>query len=73
MNDIVNLSQEIIGSIDVLKHDIEGLQVSFQKFLAAFIPEEEPSDDEIKVIDEAENDLSKGEYIGLNDFLKDLK
>ena len=73
MNDIANISQEIIGSFDVLKHDIERLQMSFQKLLAAFIPEDEPSDYEIKLIDEAEDDLSKGEYISLNEFLKELK
>ena len=73
MNDIANISQEINGSFDVLKHDIEGLQVSFQKLLAAFLPEDEPSDHEIKLINEAEDDLSKGEYISLDEFLKELK
>ncbi len=73
MNDIANISQEINGSFDVLKHDIEGLQVSFQKLLAAFLPEDEPSDYEIKLINEAEDDLSKGDYISLDEFLKELK
>ena len=49
-----------------------GLRMSFQKLLAAFLPEDEPSDREMKLINEEEDYLSKGEYISLDEFRKEV-
>ncbi len=48
----------------------EELPKIVNEILGYLIPEEEPEDGEKKIIEEAEKDFGKGEYISLEDFLK---
>ncbi|EDY36536.1 hypothetical protein ABOONEI_526 [Aciduliprofundum boonei T469] len=63
---------EDVGTIERLYKKLDEIEDKIEEIRLALIPEEEPTEEELKIIKEGREEINKGQYVKLEDALEIL-
>ena len=63
---------EDVGTIERLYKKLDEIEDKIEEIRLALIPEEEPTEEELKIIKESREEIKKGQYVKLEDALEIL-
>ena len=63
---------EDVGTIERLYKKLDEIEDKIEEIRLALIPEEEPTEEELKIIKEGREEIKKGQYVKLEDALEIL-
>ncbi len=63
---------EDVGAIERLYKKLDEIEDKIEEIRLALIPEEEPTEEELKIIKEGREEIKKGQYVKLEDALEIL-
>jgi len=63
---------EDAGTIERLYKKLDEIEDKIEEIRLALIPEEEPTEEELKIIKEGREEIKKGQYVKLEDALEIL-
>ena len=63
---------EDVGTIERLYKKLDEIEDKIEEIRLALIPEEEPTEEELKIIKEGREEIKKGQYVKLEDALRIL-
>ncbi len=63
---------EDVGTIERLYKKLDEIEDKIEEIRLALIPEEEPTEEDLKIIKEGREEINKGQYVKLEDALRIL-